>query len=217
MPDGQACSVALAGDAVMVTRLNGAVERYTLPGLERGGELSFGHAKGITKIWSENDDGCIWSESYDGEILAWKLSSDNNELKQCNQKQNSTNPSTQSTSTNIQSTSPSLPANAHVIAKGSTCTAWSDPQHSIHLSSKKVFWCHHSARVDALCWLPSGVLVSGGVDGNLMAWREEREREPVASVKGAHAGPITGIVAIGRDGRFVSIGQDSTLRLWMMQ
>ncbi len=205
LPQGQACSLAVSKESLLVTRLSGSTEFYPRREKEVEKEINFGHAKGVVKLWKSEavENLIIHSESYDGEQLSWKFCSKSKQL-QSFKTEVTTQPST---------SHPSIP-NAHVIAKSGEMVAWSDSSHSIHLQGGHVFWCHHSARVDALCWLNSkGVLLSGGVDGHLMAWSKENEREPIATSKLAHWAPITAICALD-DEYLITSGQDCTLRLW---
>lgn len=189
LPAGQVLSLSGA----FCTRLSGLVDG-----------IAFGHAKGIVAI--EEADNCIKTRSYDGEEQGWQLK--DGELV------------SQGASTANQPTS---------TLNDRPCAVWkdfkvvADDKHSIHLYQNneliKTHWCHHSARIDALIWLPDlEVIVSAGVDGCLFAWSPENKNSPICEVKGAHFGPISGLGAIneqtGEKGMFVSVGQDASIRLW---
>lgn len=75
-------------------------------------------------------------------------------------------------------------------------------------------WTNHSARIDTLLWLNSSILLSAGVDANLLAWHLEGNKYgPVGVVRGAHSAPINKLLKIN-EGVFVSAGSDSCIKAW---
>eukprot|EP01103_Thecamoeba_quadrilineata_P002424 TRINITY_DN12385_c0_g1_i1.p1 TRINITY_DN12385_c0_g1~~TRINITY_DN12385_c0_g1_i1.p1 ORF type:complete len:667 (-),score=150.46 TRINITY_DN12385_c0_g1_i1:106-2106(-) len=76
-------------------------------------------------------------------------------------------------------------------------------------------WVYHTARVDALQFhADSRHLVSGGLDQTIIVWDVANPSERV-TIKGAHQGGITGAVWIDEK-TVATIGQDSTLRTWVV-
>lgn len=220
LPEGQVCSLAAAsnGGGLFVTRLSGMIEGFHEGTLERNPErdIHCGHSKGIIEIISGADGVSLQTKSYDGEVQTWQIRDKVAKLIKADAFE------AQATAAHSAAASATKPEGAQVMASGTNFTAWSDSQHSIHLLQKRIHWCHHAARVDALCWIAAAgaddeILLSAGVDGNLMAWSAQREREPVAAVKLAHSAPITGIAALKQHESsvlFATIGQDATIRLW---
>ena len=75
-------------------------------------------------------------------------------------------------------------------------------------------WTNHSARIDTLLWLNSSILLSAGVDANILAWHLKGNKYgPIGAVRGAHSAPINKLLKIN-EGVFVSTGSDSCIKAW---
>jgi len=71
----------------------------------------------------------------------------------------------------------------------------------------------HSGAVCALAWGPDGrVLVTGGADGTVRAWRPEDETPPIVC-KG-HKGRVMAVAVSPDGGLMVSGGEDRSVRVW---
>lgn len=192
LPAGQVLSFS----GRFITRLSGAVD-----------EIQFGHSKGIVSVKTASNEGSVQTQSYDGEEHTWQWK----EGKLCR-------------ISSKQTTNPNPNTNDRPSATWKDFKVVADDKHSIQLFLKeelvKTHWCHHSARIDALIWLPDlEVIVSAGVDGCLFAWSPENKNGPICELKSAHFGPISGLSAISGAGKgqFVSVGQDCSIRLWQFE
>lgn len=75
-------------------------------------------------------------------------------------------------------------------------------------------WGFHTAKVNCLAWSPdSEILVSGGLDTNLIAWFP---KEPTRHIIKKHAHPQSQITRISFISKrsIASSGQDATVRIW---
>lgn len=122
-----------------------------------------------------------------------------------------------------------ITAKISVMAFNSNCTALAtaDDQRRIKIYTKvngseawvrqDCQWCNHSARIDTLLWLDDDVIVSAGVDGNILVWSLQSNKiGPIKSIKSAHSSPINKLAKAG-DGEFASVASDSCIKIWSMQ
>lgn len=77
-------------------------------------------------------------------------------------------------------------------------------------------WCNHSARIDTLMWLNDSMILSAGVDGQIMAWSLSISNiGPVCTAKSAHSAPINKLQKLDEK-LFVSAGADSCIKVWSL-
>lgn len=77
-------------------------------------------------------------------------------------------------------------------------------------------WGFHTARVNCLAWSPdSKILVSGGLDTNLIAWYTEQPSKHFI-IKHAHPQSQITRVAFVDNNLVASTGQDATVRIWSL-
>lgn len=78
-------------------------------------------------------------------------------------------------------------------------------------------WGFHTAKVNCLAWSPnSKILVSGGLDTNLIAWFPSDANKHYI-VKHAHPQSQITRVAFINDTQVASTGQDATVRVWAIE
>lgn len=86
-----------------------------------------------------------------------------------------------------------------------------------HSLAHNAEWGFHTARVNCLAWSPdSSILVSGGLDTNMIAWFPS---QPNKHITMKHAHPQSQITQVGflSDNLVASTGQDATVRIWTIQ
>jgi WD40 repeat protein len=78
-------------------------------------------------------------------------------------------------------------------------------------------WCNHSARIDTLLWLDEEIILSAGIDGNILAWSLDSNKiGPIQTIKLAHSSPINKLTKFGND-EFVSVGSsDACIKIWTL-
>lgn len=77
----------------------------------------------------------------------------------------------------------------------------------------QVEWGFHTAKVTCLSWLGSDLLVSGGLDSNLIVWFPSEPTKHLI-IRNAHPQSQITRVAFASEGRIVSTGQDASVRIW---
>lgn len=86
-----------------------------------------------------------------------------------------------------------------------------------HSLAHNVEWGFHTARVNCLAWSPdSSILVSGGLDTNLIAWFPAQPNKHSIQKHAHPQSQITGVSFISAN-QVASSGQDATVRIWTIQ
>lgn len=76
-------------------------------------------------------------------------------------------------------------------------------------------WCDHAARIDTLQWLTDEILLSAGVDGNILAWSLPFNKiGPIRMIKSAHSGPVNKLTKLGDDEFASGASGDSCIKIW---